>query len=100
MNCPPRDPTGPKRSAELTPGPADHRPFIVTLSVSVATFRATLADEVPDASLGRELPHHRVVVILPATLGPSLAALPGVDSVVPDELLKTLRSTAPRTNSE
>ena len=67
----------------MTPEPADHRPFIVTLSVSVATFRATLAEAVPDARLGRELPHDRVVVILPATFGRYRLAgsFPGSDSV-------------------
>lgn len=84
----------------MTPEPADHRPFIVTLSVSVETFRTTLAEAVPGARLGRELPHDRMVVILPATLGGSLADLPGVDSVAPDELLKTLRPTATRPNSD
>jgi hypothetical protein len=84
----------------VTPQPADLRPFIVTLSVSVATFRATLTGAVPDARLGSELPHDRVVVILPAKLAGSLSALPGVNSVTPDELLKTLRSTLRSASSD
>ncbi len=76
----------------MTREPSDVGPYIVTLSVPVATFRATLANDIPDARLGRELPHDQVVVMLPVKLVGSLAALPGVDSVMPDPLLKTLRS--------
>ena len=80
----------------MAPPANDLRPFIVTLSVPVATFRATLIEAVPSARLGRELPHDRVVVFLPGRLAGSLAALPGVNSVAPDELLKTLRHGQPR----
>jgi len=76
----------------VTPRPSsDVGPYIVTLSVPVAIFRESLANDIPDARLGRELPRHQVVVILPGTLVDSLSALPGVDSVMPDPLLKTLR---------
>ena len=80
----------------MAPPANDLRPFIVTLSVPVATFRATLIEAVPSARLGRVLPHDRVVVILSGTLAGSLAALPGVNAVAPDELLKTLRHDQPR----
>lgn len=79
----------------MPPEPADLRAFIVTLSVPVATFRHTLMAAVPDAQLGRELPHDRVVAIVPVIFAGSLAALPGVRSVVPDELRKKLRHDQP-----
>ena len=80
----------------MAPPANDLRPFIVTLSVPVDIFRATLTVAVLSARLGRELPHDRVVVILPGRLAGSLATLPGVNAVAPDELLKTLRHDQPR----
>ena len=76
----------------MPPQRSDVGPYIVTLSVPVEAFRATLTNDIPDARLGRVLPHGQVVVTLPVKLVGSLAALPGVDSVMPDPLLKTLRT--------
>ncbi len=80
----------------MAPEPAGLQPFIVTISVPVGTFRETLTGAIPDAQLGRELSAARVVVILPGSLAGSLAGLPGVTAVAPDELLKKLRHGPPR----
>jgi hypothetical protein len=79
----------------MTPQRAELRPFIVTLSVPVSTFRETLTRAIPEAHLGQELPRGQVVVILPGKAAGPLAALPGVTAVARDELLTTLRHDQP-----
>jgi hypothetical protein len=60
--------------------------YIVSIEVPASAFRAPLV-AIEGARLVRELPPGRVVVALrsPADL-PWLAALPGVEAVVPDRL--------------
>ncbi|MEV7968221.1 hypothetical protein AB0O34_19890 [Sphaerisporangium sp. NPDC088356] len=58
--------------------------YIVGISVPVEDFRARLA-EVPGAVLVQELPHDRVVVVLPSRSGSrALASLDGVTTVRED----------------
>jgi hypothetical protein len=60
--------------------------YIVTIGVPVAVFRAHLVD-VEGAQLVRELPPRRIVVALRSPADRQrLAALPGVEAVVPDRL--------------
>jgi len=60
--------------------------YIVTLSTTGQDFRQRLR-AIDGATVVRELPHERVVVMLPGpALMPRLAALEGVRTVVPDRL--------------
>jgi hypothetical protein len=60
--------------------------YIVTIGVPAAAFRAHLVD-VEGAQLVRELPPRRIVVALRSPADRQrLAALPGVEAVVPDRL--------------
>jgi hypothetical protein len=69
-------------------------PYIVTLAepdpaeqvVPEEVFRAALAERLADASILRSMSRRRVVVTLPPKLVPELRRLPGVVSVVRDEL--------------
>jgi hypothetical protein len=58
--------------------------YILTLSVSVADLRHALT-EIPGASLVRELPPDRVVVVLETLAGyPALSHLPGITAIQED----------------
>ena len=67
------------------------QPYIVTLAVPTEEFRRKLAEAIPEATLLRELSHHRVVVLIPATSADALASVAGVNAVAPDQLQQKLR---------
>jgi hypothetical protein len=66
--------------------------YIVTIKVPTSSFRGHL-DAIEGARLVRQLSPDRVVVVLHSPANrPRLAALPGVEAVVPDRLEHPARS--------